>query len=119
MVKTIFSGAWRIGRVTALTLGEDGPMQRLTNNNADTDDTALDLRVEPGEAPMTVNSSTRVANLNADLLDGKNSTGCQRGGALRRPVRRQIVGFRAGTRAPGIVPALPSGVGGQGAPAPA
>lgn len=116
MVKTIFSGAWRIGRVTALVmgtavmlalvvglastafgangdawklgkgnvatkitglagpLGVNGPMVRLTNNNAGTDDTALELRVQSGEAPMTVNSATRVNNLNADQLDGQDSS---------------------------------------------
>jgi hypothetical protein len=116
MVRTIFSGAWRIGRVTALTLGAavmlalvvgvtsaafgsngdpwilghnntatlitklggslgvDGAMVQLKNNNADANDTALDLQVQTGEAPMTVNSSTRVNNLNADQLDGRDST---------------------------------------------
>lgn len=70
--------AWRLGQgntatvVTRLggTLGVDGPMLRLINNNADANDTALELRVQPGEAPMKVNSSTRVDSLNADLLDG-------------------------------------------------
>lgn len=116
MAKTIFSGVWRVGRVTALALGVavmlalvvgaasaafgangdawrlgranfatkitalggklgvNGPMVRLTNKNAGADDTALDLRVQSGEAPMTVNSSTRVNNLNADLLDGRDSS---------------------------------------------
>jgi hypothetical protein len=116
MVRTIFSGAWRIGRVTALTLGAavmlalvvgvtsaafgsngdpwilgqnntatlitklggslgvDGAMVQLKNNNADANDTALDLQVQTGEAPMTVNSNTRVDSLNADLLDGRDST---------------------------------------------
>jgi hypothetical protein len=35
---------------------------------------ALDLRVEPGEAPMNVNSTTQVDDFNADKLDGKDST---------------------------------------------
>lgn len=116
MVKTIFSGAWRLGRATALVLGlavmlalvvglastafgangdawklgranvatkitsltgnlgVNGPMVRLINNNAGTDDTALELRVGPGEAPMRVNSATRVDSLNADLLDGQDSS---------------------------------------------
>lgn len=116
MAKTIFSGAWRVGRATALvlgvavmiamvvgaasaafagngdpwrlgqgnvatkitslggSLGVNGPMARLTNNNAGTDDTALELRVQQGEAPMRVNSSTRVDNLNADQLDGQDSS---------------------------------------------
>lgn len=116
MAKTIFSGAWRVGRATALilgtavmlalvvgaastafgangdawklgkpnvatkitglagSLGVDGPMVRLVNNNAGTNDTALELRVQSGEAPMRVNSSTRVDNLNADQIDGQDSS---------------------------------------------
>jgi hypothetical protein len=45
------------------------PIVRLDNDGAGT---ALDLQVEPGNAPMTVNSSAKVANLNADQLDGKD-----------------------------------------------
>ena len=82
---TAFAGngdAWRLGRanvataITALggTLGADGPMLRLTNNNAGTNDTALDLRVQSGEAPMSVNSGTKVNNLNTDRLDGLDYT---------------------------------------------
>ncbi|HJQ30343.1 MAG TPA: hypothetical protein VJ827_13470 [Rubrobacter sp.] len=116
MVKSVFSGAWRMGRATALALGVavmlalvvgvassafgangdnwklgksnfatqitklggnlgvNGAMVRLTNNNAGTDDTALDLQVQTGEAPMTVNSSTRVDSLNADQVDGKSAS---------------------------------------------
>jgi hypothetical protein len=37
--------------------------------------TALYLRSKAGRAPLTVNSKTRVPNLNSDLLDGKDSTG--------------------------------------------
>lgn len=116
MVKTVFSGAWRIGRATALALGVavmlaivvglastafaangdnwklgksnfatkitalggalgvNGPLVRLVNNNSGTDDTALDLQVQTGEAPMTVNSSTRVDSLNADQVDGKSAS---------------------------------------------
>ncbi len=85
MASTAFAGngdAWKLGRsnvataITALagSLGVDGPMLRLTNNNAGTNDTALDLRVQTGEAPMTVNSGTKVDNLNADTLDGLNYT---------------------------------------------
>lgn len=72
--------ALRLGRgnvATAVTrlggvAGVDGPMLRITNNNPDTNDTALDLMVQSGEPPMTVNSSARVTNLNADQLDGKD-----------------------------------------------
>ena len=49
-------------------------MLRITNSDAGTNDTALDLRVQSGEAPMTVNSPTKVANLNSDQLDGKNQS---------------------------------------------
>jgi hypothetical protein len=73
---------WRLGRgnvATAITAlggaqGVNGPMVRLTNNNAGSDDTALDLRVQSAEAPMRVNSLAQVANLNADLLDGQSSS---------------------------------------------
>jgi hypothetical protein len=85
VASTAFAGngdAWRLGRsnvataITALggTLGADGPMLRLTNNNAGTNDTALDLKVQPGEAPMSVNSGAKVNSLNADQLDGLDST---------------------------------------------
>ena len=54
--------------------GVDGPMLQLVNNNADPNDTALDLRVQAGEAPMRVNSDTKVANLNADMVDGQDAS---------------------------------------------
>ncbi len=50
----------------------DNPMLRIDNNSAGTNATALDLQVEPGRAPMKVNSSTLVANLNADQVDGRD-----------------------------------------------
>jgi hypothetical protein len=49
-------------------------MLRIDNNNAGASATALDVRVEPGKPPFKVNSATRVANLNADRIDGKDST---------------------------------------------
>ncbi len=75
-------------RVTGLVGNVNGAALRVTNPNAGTNDTALDLRVQAGEAPMRVNSTARVANLNAatagradsaanadnaDKLDGKDS----------------------------------------------
>ena len=82
--------AWRLGQrsvapaITALggERGVNGPMVRLTNNNAGTDDTALQLRVQPGEAPMRVNSGTKVENLNADFLDGRDPTAFMASGAF-------------------------------------
>ena len=73
--------AWRLGRINVATsitklggeAGVNGPMLRLINNDAGPDDTALELQVQPGEAPMRVNSSAKVANLNADQVDGKGA----------------------------------------------
>jgi hypothetical protein len=72
---------WLLGRsnvATAITslggaLGVNGPMVRIINNNAGANDTALDLRVQTGEPPMTVNRPTKVTNLNADKVDGSNA----------------------------------------------
>ncbi len=74
--------AWRLGRVNAATAitvlggaaGVDGPMLRLINNDAGTNDTALELRVQSGEAPMIVNSDTKVDKLDADSVDGEDAT---------------------------------------------
>ncbi|MBA3424791.1 MAG: hypothetical protein H0U04_09695 [Rubrobacter sp.] len=74
--------AWRLGQINVATnitrlggeAGVNGPMLRLINNDAGTDDTALELRVQAGEAPMQVNSATRVDGLNADQLDGRDSS---------------------------------------------
>ena len=60
--------------LTKLTANVNGSAMQVQNTNAGSDDTALSLTVQPGEAPMRVNSDGRVANLNADELDGKNST---------------------------------------------
>lgn len=42
---------------------------------------ALDLQVNSGKAPLTVNSATRVSKLNADQLDGIDSGAFARSGA--------------------------------------
>ncbi len=59
--------------VSALTGNLSGSILRIDNNNAGANATALDLQVEPGKAPMTVNSDAQVSNLNADKVDGKDS----------------------------------------------
>src|SRR3712207_1436685 len=67
-------GNFLLGRSNVATLmtrlagpeGVNGAMLEVQNNNAGADDTALSLKVQPGEAPMRVNSSTEVQNLNAD-----------------------------------------------------
>src|SRR5918993_4551898 len=50
-----------------------GPALQVSNPSTATGSTALDLQVATGKAPMKVNRITKVANLNADLLDGKDS----------------------------------------------
>ena len=48
-----------------------GPAFSVRNPNGGT---ALDLQVSSGQAPITLNSSQKVTNLNADQLDGKSDT---------------------------------------------
>jgi hypothetical protein len=85
MASMAFAGngdPWILGQLNSATAitrlagggGVDGPMLRVTNNDAGSDDTALDLNVQSGEPPMTVDSQTKVTNLNADRLDGMNSS---------------------------------------------
>jgi hypothetical protein len=50
-----------------------GPALQVSNPSTATGSTALDLQVATGKAPMKVNRTTKVTNLNADLLDGKDS----------------------------------------------
>ena len=54
-------------------VGPSSPMLRVDNNSNATGATALELQVEPGRPPMTVNSGTKVANFNADKLDNKEA----------------------------------------------
>jgi len=73
---------WILGQLNSATSitrlagqgGVDGPMLQLTNKDSGSDDTALDLNVQSGEPPMTVNSLAKINNLNADRLDGQNSS---------------------------------------------
>jgi hypothetical protein len=48
-------------------------MLRIDNDSAGASATALELRVEPGQPPMKVDSSTKVTALNADQVDGKSA----------------------------------------------
>ena len=63
--------------LTTLIGSRNGTMLAVDNNSTAAGARALDLRVEPNRAPMAVNSDKRVANLNADKLDGKNATDFQ------------------------------------------
>ena len=62
-----------IARLTALIGGVDGALLKVDNNSTGPNATALNLQVEPGKAPIKVNSDAQVANLNADRLDGRTA----------------------------------------------
>jgi hypothetical protein len=64
--------ATAITKLTGTVSG--GPALQVSNPSTATGSTALDLQVATGKAPMKVNRTTKVANLNADKLDGKNAT---------------------------------------------
>ena len=79
-----------------------GPALQVSNPSTATGSTALDLQVATGKAPMKVNSQTKVTNLNADQLDGKDSTAF--GPASRVPM--WVVANADGTiarKSPGVV----------------
>jgi hypothetical protein len=59
-----------IDALTRLTGAVNNPMLRIDNNSTNASATALELRVEPGHAPMKVDSDARVVSLNADEVDG-------------------------------------------------
>lgn len=60
----------RIDEISILVGSDSGALLRVNNEGGGP---ALDLRVRPGEAPMNVNSATRVNGLNADQLDGQGA----------------------------------------------
>ena len=55
---------------------------QVTNTSTGAGASALGLNVASGHAPFTVNSGTKVANLNADKVDGLDSTGFIQGRKL-------------------------------------
>jgi hypothetical protein len=61
-----------VAAITTLMGSVAGPSVRIDNNSTNTAARALDLQVEAGKAPMRVNSTTKVAKLNSDSLDGKS-----------------------------------------------
>ena len=67
---------FKLGRTNSIDVmstlvgSASGTLLRINNNGSGP---AVDLRVEEGEAPMNVNSTTRVNGLNADQIDGKDS----------------------------------------------
>jgi hypothetical protein len=63
-----------VNAITKLVGSVIGASLVIDNNSTDPAATALNLQVEPGKTPMKVNSTTKVANLNADTVDGRNGT---------------------------------------------
>jgi hypothetical protein len=61
--------------------GLTAPALRVTNLAPPAGATALGLRVASGHPPFAVNSGTKVANLNADKLDGQDSGAFARNGS--------------------------------------
>jgi hypothetical protein len=60
--------------ITQLKANIVNPAMKLINNNTSTAATALRLQTAASNPPMTVNSETKVDNLNADKVDGLDST---------------------------------------------
>src|SRR3712207_555741 len=63
-----------VNAVTRLVGSVGGPSLTIDNNSATGAATALNLQVEAGKAPMKVNSGAKVADLNADEVDGKSAS---------------------------------------------
>ncbi|MGN6377856.1 MAG: hypothetical protein ACTHNU_02795 [Gaiellales bacterium] len=76
LLNTINTGT---AQTTLSGSGIAGRALQITNTNTGAGATALGLNVASGHTPFTVNSTTKVAKLNADLLDGINSTGFVQG----------------------------------------
>jgi hypothetical protein len=62
-----------VNAITRLVGSASGPGLQIDNNSRGAGARALDLRVEAGKPPMTVNSGKKVANLNSDRLDDKSA----------------------------------------------
>jgi hypothetical protein len=63
-----------VDAISRLKGSVDGASLLIDNTSSGSNATALSLHVEPGKAPMRVDSSTQVTNLNADQIDGRDST---------------------------------------------
>jgi len=108
----------RVDAATAVTnIKADGtqnaianPLLSFQNLTTAAGATALALNVAAGHPPLTTNSATRVANLNADRLDGIDSTGLIQGQGRIITVDTKV----AAGAPPGTVLALPGFVTVQG-----
>src|SRR3954453_22631049 len=77
---------------TSLTAPVAGKGLQVTNTSTGTGATALGLNTASGHPPFTVNSGTKVTNLNADKLDGIDSSGFVPTSGLQRvgPITRSL-----------------------------
>ena len=62
-----------VNAISSLVGSVAGPSLKIDNNSTGSGATALDLQVQPGKAPMKVDSQVKVTNLNADEIDGKSA----------------------------------------------
>src|SRR5829696_9302403 len=62
-----------VNAITKLTGSVAGSSLQIINNSTGAAATALNLQVATGKPPLKVNSTTKVAKLNADQLDGLDS----------------------------------------------
>jgi len=95
MVGTAFAGTgvgavFNLGRTnkvnatSTLTGSVSGRTLQVTNTSTGAGATGIDVKVSSGKPPFATNSTTKVANLNADLLDGKDSTSFLPASTVRR-----------------------------------
>jgi len=67
-----------VNQTTTLTGSKAGPMLQIVNSNTQTGSTPLSLQAATGKPPLTVNSGMKVANFNADKVDGFHANGLGR-----------------------------------------
>ncbi len=63
-----------VDALSRLVGSTNNALLKIDNDDGGASATALDLRVEPGRAPMKVDSSTKVQGLNVDEVDGKSAS---------------------------------------------
>ncbi len=68
-----------VNAITKLTGSVAGSSLQIVNNSTNAAATALNLQVATGKPPLKVNSTTKVANLNADQLDELSANQISRG----------------------------------------
>jgi hypothetical protein len=80
---------------STLTANQAGTALQVTNTSTDPTATPLSLKSAKTNPPFTTNSKTKVANLNADFLDGLTSTALQRRISATCPARQAIFSVAA------------------------